>query len=214
VSINEKRHFILLDSFGAEVHRHLKALAHDAAWFMQFTTCDRMPLDFEAKSGILYVPICGSSIRSLCLDLDQRAHKSGFQFMPVAIEGSTLQIGPRVVPGRTPCWECWNERSNSQRLVPDVWSYLLTERDRTTSSQNLAFMPFTASLAAAKIATTLSGLPVAPVGFGSVWRINIFTRDASTFDYVCRHRCSKCSPPDLPLERSVSALRSYFDQER
>jgi bacteriocin biosynthesis cyclodehydratase domain-containing protein len=214
VTHNLKPHFIALDPFGVEVLHHLRKLVPDRSEFMQLAISDRLPRNIEFNSDAIYVPISGSPIGALYVDLDERAYRDNLQFMPVMIDGSDLRVGPWVVPRQTPCWECWNERLNSQHYFAEERSFLIAEHCRQPGSYHLAFMPFTASLAAARIAITLDGSQSVRRGFGTVWTMNIFTRDASVIEYVGRHRCPKCSLPDVPHDRSIAALRQYSSETR
>lgn len=212
MTLNPKLHFVALDSFGTEVFRYLKVPTSHDPDFVQLASGERLHIDPEANSSDLYVPIAGTTIRALCLELDAQAHDCDSQFMPVAIESSFLLIGPRIVPNQTPCWECWDERLTSQHPLPDDRSALLAAHDLQPQALGPGFMPFIASLAACQIVETLEVPRDITLGFGRLWKMNIFTREVSTSMYTGRHRCPKCSPISSPQDRSIGSLRSYLNQ--
>jgi len=202
-------HILAEDEFGKSVLRHLKS----APLLAERVTIREMDwnneLGSEFTSDDLYVLISGSPMRSRCLELDDRCHKIGSQFMPVTIESPILQVGPLVTPGLSPCWECWDERVTSQHAFPEERLIISHLSDQKTHATILGFMPYTVEFAAHQVSSKLLKLDQRIVTNDDIWRMNIFNRDTSIARYVGRHGCHKCGSRAPAADRTIGSLDQF-----
>lgn len=205
-------HFITLDPFGEDVMRELRSLIQWRNLPVDVTSISRGD-SLLSESFMGQIVVLASAIPSQILSrtLNADAYKHKFQFVPITIESSILQIGPRVIPSLTPCWVCWNERVTSQHGSPDERLSLLKYCDQERHAFQMAFMPSTSVFAAFALSEMLSKDVASRDLYGTVWMMNIFTREVSLVEYIGRHGCPQCHVyRGEDKERSIAGLHRFI----
>jgi bacteriocin biosynthesis cyclodehydratase domain-containing protein len=140
-----------------------------------------------------------------CNWLDQRCSGALCGFVPVSMEGKILRVGPVVVPGAGPCWNCWRARLGQH----DPWDgrkrALEAYYDETSAAPRGWLDPF-ALIAAARvfeIACEAEGLASAA---GDVWEMDMFTRATGLRRVMGIHACARCGLAGEEQARNTSAL--------
>ena len=203
----KKINVIALDIFGDAVLKHLKLVLDNGA--SRITRVVDVPT-VKCDAENTYIIISGKPVTAYCLEIEERCHTSGAKLLPVTIETSILQVGPLVIPGRTPCWECCDQRLTSQHAFPQERTLLAEFYAREPQHHSLGFMPYTAMIAAHRIAHELESLNKNGEADCGIWRMNIYTRDVSIAGYIGRHGCKKCGSREPESDRSLRNLRQYL----
>jgi hypothetical protein len=75
------------------------------------------------------------------------------------------------------------------------------------SKYPVGYMPYLIGIAAGKVASLLLDNMLFEEHLGSIWAINLWTRDVSLSRFVERHGCSNCGTQDQ--NRTIGALAAY-----
>jgi len=150
------------------------------------------------------------------LRLDAEAWAADAPWTSGTLVAHEFRVGPSIIPGRTPCFECWSRRVRS--LVPDIAAHDALERladsDRLEPWFRGELEPLTEQVAALLAAEALdlsmrvatSTRDRAPVGLA--WEGDAISGALRTRRFSRIAACSRCSVPAQP----GSSLADYFGQ--
>jgi bacteriocin biosynthesis cyclodehydratase domain-containing protein len=132
----------------------------------------------------------GGGRRSL-RDAHRRAFAAGDHVLPVLLNNLVGTVGPFVVPGETPCYECACTRENSNRAFSP-----LDDREAAELSRFAGFHPAMASLlgtvAAFELVKFYAGIPRTTIG--SAIEVNLLAGRMVTHRILRVPRCALCNP--------------------
>lgn len=188
---------IAFDDFGTKVSRILqKSLAVE-----QISLKDALVRSWES---------CDTNMVATCA---QRPHFGHFRELSkslllaglpasfIYVRDSTLLVSSLSVPGRSPCYQCFEKRVASHITSP--WSLPLEKFVQHTFDQNPnltipGMLPTTPLLAAARVRIQAK---LQPSDFSQSFRINLVRSTCEQFKVHKVHGCS-CLPVSLPNEKS------------
>jgi bacteriocin biosynthesis cyclodehydratase domain-containing protein len=133
--------------------------------------------------------------------LSERCWSSGVAFVEATLVAHEFRVGPAVIPGRTPCYECWARRvcaQSSDRLRHD----LLDEIGRRTkgawfSGELTALNEEVAALLAAELAAIASDTYVLPERrMGRFWEGDAVFGELRSHLFARVGRCARCGGAD------------------
>jgi bacteriocin biosynthesis cyclodehydratase domain-containing protein len=150
------------------------------------------------------------------LRLDAAAWDAGAPWTSGTLVAHEFRVGPSIVPGRTPCFECWSRRVRS--LAPDIAAHDALEALAGDDSPDRWFRgrlgPLTEQVAAllAAEAIALSMRVGAPAQDGPraglVWEGDAVSGALRVRRFLSIAACSRCSVRD----QSGRSLSDYFDK--
>jgi thiazole/oxazole-forming peptide maturase SagC family component len=144
------------------------------------------------------------TINELCLESDTR-------WLRVAIEGTTVSLGPTFVPFQTACYTCYDRRIASNLPDPEDYRAYQQQISSDNGSGNGGYFPPLWSLAAShttiEIARIISGF-APPKTMGRFYLIEGMSPDAVGHEVLRLPRCPACSrrgPKKQAWDRSASS---------
>lgn len=127
-------------------------------------------------------------------------------FLPVILDRFIGSIGPLVIPGETPCYECLRVRENSNREAPE-----LERAAESSAADRQAVTGFHPAMT--KVLGELAAMELSKVyGVGLPWRsgrlieVNLLGPDISSRRVLKLPRCPVCSP-------TLKSSAVYIDRE-
>jgi bacteriocin biosynthesis cyclodehydratase domain-containing protein len=111
--------------------------------------------------------------------------------------GFEFHIGPTVIPGETPCYECFRLRINSN--VPDYSEHMLLEEYRKHHRLREATLAFTpaAGLLALEVLKGVTWF-AAPATYAHLYVLNLLTMQSELHPILKIPRCPTCGRPAMP----------------
>jgi bacteriocin biosynthesis cyclodehydratase domain-containing protein len=200
------------DQFGTDVVDRLKPLLSDRFSIITLPSLEPKLVPYDMGASVIYMPISARPIYAYCRKIDDLSFASGAGFLPAVLETSKIYVGPFIRPGSTPCWECWEERFNSQHPFAAERRQLLTHYDAAKYLPTVGFMPYTVTATAAMLALILTGDCPSEARVCSVSVIDIFDHNVTTDYYVGRHLCSKCSVARHYKDRTITSLVDFVQK--
>ena len=128
-------------------------------------------------------------------------------FLPLLMDGKTMQLGPVTVPKCGPCWNCWERRTRQHDQLRRYRSALSAHYAANPNSGPQGFLTPFAMIGAARLAETIDGLDAMAPLAGQVWRIDMITRQIATGAVVGIHGCTYCGEHRRPDTRSFAQMR-------
>ncbi|HEY9420678.1 MAG TPA: TOMM precursor leader peptide-binding protein [Thermoanaerobaculia bacterium] len=168
--------------------------------------------DFEAQWGDGGRPVCLVATsdfggRDAMRNWNERCLDEGVHFLPVGLREGVGSIGPLVVPGETPCYECARGRENSNTPDPGAWrAQERTDFDTQLVAGNHPAAPrILADLAAFELCRFYAGLGFGPIG--RVLTVSLLDMELRAHKLLRLPRCPACGRFQ---ERARAALgRAY-----
>lgn len=205
-------HLLSVGKFGQAVARHLKTLRDDVL--------EKSALDNAAELLDLFpipranVIVASRPVPQLCKLLDEFSHQHERSFISLVLDSNALVLGPVVIPGRGSCWTCWSRRSMQHTQWPGVQKALMAHYSSLSKDGPRGYLEPLALLAAARISETLDDVDSGVVSPGSVWRVDILTREVTTSTAVGVHGCPRCGLQRPEETRSIAALQEQLSYLR
>jgi bacteriocin biosynthesis cyclodehydratase domain-containing protein len=199
-----------MGAFGSAVAAYLRTLRSDT---VETIVVDRIsaPLD-SLPTPHTNVLAAWRPVPSMCELLDRESHQSRLTFIPLILESAVLRLGPIVVRGEGTCWDCWARRSKQHSVRPKEAEAVLRHYASDPSSGPQGFLEPFALLGAARVSQIIDAITSVPRSLsamaGSIWQIDIMTREVMRSTVVGVHGCLRCG-----LRRS-EATRSFTDLRR
>lgn len=170
--------------------------------------CDAAP---EMKAGDCLIVTSDLGIKSSLLNWNRVSIEHGIHYMPVILYNMIGFIGPMVIPGETPCYECFVSRQRSH--MADLSSELMIEKADLDGQRPIGFHPSMAAvlgdIAAFELtrfySATLPGRKI-----GRMIEINLLTPSLMERIVLKVPRCPACSP--LHTKSSINLSKVVLDQ--
>ena len=119
----------------------------------------------------------------------------GRRFLPVVLQDLVGHVGPLVVPGETPCFECAYLRRNAQQEEP-MWhraSELVALEGQSIVGYHPAMPSVLGGVAAIELTTSHLPIPLAPP-VGRVLELRLLGGEMTPHPVLRLPRCPVCSP--------------------
>lgn len=191
----------------AEASLGLKAVTPDDAF---------EPGDFTAVALVTDRPYADLAAR-----LDQRCWEASVPWLEATMVAHKYRIGPVVVPGRTPCRDCWLRRIHSQARDPAVLSSLEQRSQASGGSpwfrgELWPLLLEVAALAAAELMATATGRYAYPArGLGRFLEGDAVFGSPVSRVFARIGRCRRCSQgePVESVQRLADGVRGAAESE-
>jgi len=143
----------------------------------------------------------------LCDQIDKLTHERGAAFVPVILESALLRVGPVVLSGQPPCWDCWIRRRAQFASSPNVHQALLQHYSASNRGPRGHLASF-AAMAAGRVASVLAALDAKQPVAGRVWQIDLLTRAMTAGRAEGIHDCPRCGLHRAAATRSVLEMQT------
>ena len=134
----------------------------------------------------------------------------GVQMFPVALSNLIGWVGPVVVPGETPCYECLRARQNANIVNPDLMRAIesVASEGQLCNGFHPSMSNLVAELAVLEL-TKCYGRGMASYQVGTLVRVNTALPQVTTHKVLKVPRCPVCSPLNSVAPTAVH-LSSYI----
>lgn len=143
----------------------------------------------------------------VCARWDDWSHRQQTPFVALVADGASLTLGPVVMPGRGPCWACFARRTRQHALWPDRRAALDQHYADQPDAGPAGYLEPAALLGAARLSEVVEAIDAGTVVPGSVWQINLLSREVASSVVVGVHDCPRCGLHRFAATRSVAELR-------
>jgi bacteriocin biosynthesis cyclodehydratase domain-containing protein len=195
--------------FGAAVAHHLSNLRKDVSE----TPWAEGPI--QPAMARVTILAAWRPLPLLCEQLDELSFQWQRPFVPVMTESAVLRIGPVVVPGRGPCWHCWEQRSRQHSKWPAAEQDLREYYAANPQAGPRGYLEPFAVIAAARAAQIIEELDSSQEVPGYIWQIDMMTREIITSVVAGVHDCPRCglhrSLPELGYEKMERELAYLWE---
>jgi bacteriocin biosynthesis cyclodehydratase domain-containing protein len=139
---------------------------------------------------------------------DRAAWQHGVPWLPVVNEDVVIRIGPWVVPGEGPCFDCYLARrvqhDDQYAITADLWTAYAADPECGPRG----FLPQHARATAGAARGLLDQSP-AP---GTVIALNVRTGNLDSHRVLRCHGCARCAPETVPGLDRTGALAEVLRQ--
>ncbi|SPE34037.1 hypothetical protein SBA2_840028 [Acidobacteriia bacterium SbA2] len=161
----------------------------------------------------------GCDVAVLCRDHFNPAEYELFNLAALAskttwisarLSGFEFQIGPTVLPGETPCFQCFTLRLKSN--LPDYSEYVLVEeflKNHRLREETLAITPG-AGLLALEVLKAITWF-MAPATHAHLYSLNLLTLQSRLHPILKVPRCPSCGRPAMPRPQAGLHLPTPVD---
>lgn len=197
-------HLLSVGAFGSAVAEHLRTFHSEVSETPVVSGKAAQPESWP--DARMHVIAAWRPVVDLCGLLDDICHERKKPFVPVILDSTALRVGPVVVPGHGSCWGCWIRRYRQHAVSPQeesaLWQHYATNPDIGPHGY---LEPF-ATMAAARTAQIIWQLNSSAAIGGSVWQIDMLTREITTSTVVGVHGCPRCGLNRPEQTRSFAEL--------
>jgi bacteriocin biosynthesis cyclodehydratase domain-containing protein len=187
---------------GGELKRsqwpHATPLNHEA-WFESIDATQRLCLVPTSDFGGM---VLLRHWNDVCVD-------SGFHMYPAILQDLVGYVGPLIVPGETPCYECLRSRQNAHLADPE--HARAAEGAAFEGQRTIGYHPAMASILADIVAMELVKFSSETLPFiqvGKLIEVNLMRPQIEVHNVLRVPRCRVCSP--LRWRSSASPTKSTF----
>lgn len=146
-------------------------------------------------------------VPTLCELADRVSHKQKRPFIPLVLESQVLRLGPIVLPGKSACWGCWNQRCRQAAGWSKEQDAIFHYYSSSAESGPKGYLEPFAVLGAARLSDSIDALMTSDSLASSVWQIDLITREIVTSVVVGVHGCPCCGLGRCESKRSVDSLQ-------
>jgi bacteriocin biosynthesis cyclodehydratase domain-containing protein len=173
---------------------------------------DNSPPELEScHVARAYVVAAWRPVPVLCELLDRVSHEAQRPFIPLILESTVIRLGPIVIPGEGGCWNCWMRRCKQHSVRPKEDEAVLRHYSSDTYVGPQGYLEPFALLSAARISQTIDTLDSSPHSCkklaGSIWQVDVLTRDMTTSTVIGVHGCPRCGLQRPEIDRSFADLQ-------
>jgi bacteriocin biosynthesis cyclodehydratase domain-containing protein len=198
-------HLLSVGPFGEAVGSYLKTIRDDIA---QTSVIDNtVPLPATWPDARLHVLVAWRPVPDLCELLNQLSHEWQRPFFPVIQDLTAIRFGPIVVPGRGACWKCWVTRWHQHSGWTKERASLLSYYASHSSVGPAGYLEPFALMTAVRIAQTVTAVDSATATPGSLWQIDMLTRQVTGSIVVGVHDCRWCGLGRPKATRSFAEMQ-------
>jgi len=195
--------------FGAAVARHLLRLRRDVVRAATEDVLSSTKLALRMIVLAAWRPVVAQ-----CTELDIVSRKRGCPFVPAVMEGSTLSIGPVIIPGKNGCWHCWNRRRDQHEPFAAERSAVSGFYDRCPDAGPFGYLDAVSLLAASRLSSTIDVLDRDAIEGGELWQMKILTREVTGGHVIGVDACPHCGLKRPLASRTYRALEAHFTGTR
>lgn len=177
-------------AFGRSVTREIQK------WCTDVTECCISSVDDKSLfvEGRIHIVVTPRREFHFPLRLQEYCFRTVTPFIPAALEGTRLVIGPVVVPGRGPCWSCYAARirqhCGSEEINRELHKYYFEHPEAAP----IGYLPSHSSLAANKLLEYIDRLDRDPDIPGSLWECDLVKFRMAESRVVGVDFCARCGP--------------------
>ena len=166
----------------------------------------------------LHILAAWRPVRGLSRAFDEMCHIWRTPFIEAVMEAPNLRVGPVVVPGSGACRTCFEKRTLQHASRPTqlvaLWDYYDANPGRGPQGYLAPFV----EIAALRLAQFVDELEYPGAAVGTVWELNLVSRQTSNGKVVGIHGCPRCGLGRNEATRSFAAMREelldlYFEPE-
>jgi len=149
------------------------------------------------------VLIAERPVPSLEVTLDDICARTGTVWTSAVVLAQQFRIGPTVIPGQTPCHECWSRRLRSKMSDPRLHDAIMSagqqlEPERWFQGRLPALDDQVAALAAAETPAVVTGSYDAPPNqMGRFWLGNAIYGYLEAHHFAGIGVCTRCAPANV-----------------
>jgi bacteriocin biosynthesis cyclodehydratase domain-containing protein len=188
------------------VVRHLRSLRNDV---VDTDVSDNLfPLPATWPASRMMALVSWRPILELSEMLNEISHARRISFIPAIQDLTAIRIGPIVLPGSGPCWNCWITRWRQH----SGWT-----QERMALSQHYATHPEAgpggylesfAGMTACRLTEVIGSVDSNEARPGSIWQVEMLTGEVSTGLVTGVHDCPFCGLGRSRSARSVGELKT------
>lgn len=198
-------HLFTLGAYGRAIARYLTLFRQDIVEF--HVEGDILPLPEVWPDSRAIIVAAWRPVPTLCEFVDEISHAWKRPFIPVIQDGAELRIGPVIIPGRGTCWRCWVKRHRQRSEWPEASFAVLQHYANHPESGPGGFLDSMALAAAARLHALVDGLESGPGIAGTLWQINVLSREVTTCKVIGVHACKHCGVSCDAATRTVAAAQ-------
>jgi bacteriocin biosynthesis cyclodehydratase domain-containing protein len=198
-------HLICVGPFAEAVNQEFETMRNDIIGTE--VVDDTFPLPSTWPASRVNVLVSWRPVPSLCELLNQVSYDLHCPFVPVIQDLTAIRLGPIVVPGQGPCWHCWITRWRQHSGWTKERTSLLQYYAAHPEAGPQGYLEPFVTMAAVRIAQTITNIDSDDALPGSVWQVDMMTRQIATATVVGVHDCSWCGLGKPRLTRSVAGLQ-------
>lgn len=142
----------------------------------------------------------------LFADVSAASAERSVPFLPLFTDGASLQLGPVILPGRGACWDCWLARQRQHDSWARRHSHLSEYYRQHPGAEPAGYLECFVTIAAARLSQAIDAIDAGDDLGGSIWELDMMTREVSTSKVVGVHDCSRCGLRRPVEARSVSEI--------
>lgn len=133
----------------------------------------------------------------------------GIHFLPVVLQNLVGYLGPLVVPGDTPCFECLRARQNANLEDPEGQraTELTAYEDQAVTGSHPSMASVLADLAAIELGKFYGGWS-SPASIGQLTQVHLMTPAITHRKVLKAPRCSACSP--MNQQSSMVVQKDFY----
>lgn len=201
------RHILVLavGTFGREVLNRVQSCR--AEWSFEHLDEARVldgALDWQGDA--LLVAAWRESPR-VTVALDEAAWARRTPWLPVVMEHPSVRVGPTVVPGQGPCYQCFRGRLAQHDATATLTAALHDAYGADSGLGPAGFSPHHVSVAAGLTLAAAADLTATPPRHvGRVIRYQVLSQQIGVGHVVGRHACPRCGLGRDEVTRSSTAL--------
>ncbi|MCY8857610.1 TOMM precursor leader peptide-binding protein [Bacillus atrophaeus] len=199
-------HIMSSGAFGEEVAEQFSKRYQNTAVTalpepMYLLPSDRFP------SARLHIFASWKSSSYISKQLDQLFFKWREPWLPITMDHPYVRIGPLVIPGEGPCFHCFESRSLQHSPVPQYVRKMDDYYHRHPDAGPKGYLRSFAGWSAVFASTIIKSIDKdAPSSAGSIWQMNMLTRESFSSKTVGIHGCPRCGLKRPEENRSVAQL--------
>jgi bacteriocin biosynthesis cyclodehydratase domain-containing protein len=171
---------------------------------------DSVPASPDWVPSRMILLIAWRAVPSLCEFVNHLSFERDRPFVPVIQDLTVLRVGPIIMPGLGPCWNCWATRLQQHAGWTAQREALLDHYESHPDEGPRGFVEPLVRIASSILADRMDAIDTSSVTPGLIWQLDILTGEITTATLVGVHNCTYCGLRRSPLERSVSGIREQL----
>lgn len=124
----------------------------------------------------------------------------------LSLEPQSLRFGPVFVPGKSPCWHCWQWRRVQAGRAQERHLAILNYYDDISHPSPAGWLDAFALIAAPAIVETLVRPAIGELSAGSLWEMHFASRRVRRSMCIGVHGCPQCGRMVNTATRSQAKL--------
>jgi bacteriocin biosynthesis cyclodehydratase domain-containing protein len=199
-------HLLSAGPFGRAVVRNLKSLRGDVV--DTDVSNNLFPLPSTWPASRLLALVSWRPVMELSEMLNEISHERRIPLIPAIQDLTAIRIGPIILPGRGPCWNCWIARWRQH----SGWTHERTSLSRHYATHPEAgpagYLESFAAMTACRLSQVIASVDSNEARAGSIWQVEMLTGETSTAFVIGVHDCPCCGLRRPKSTRSVAELQT------